>query len=538
MSDFPQTSPGDIEPRTLVTPGMFKVAERAIASEEIATNRKRLTTAYAIAMVLLPLFAVTDLARALVAPDEIELMAALGFRALATVVIGAVFLRLRTAKRLEEPELDLWVNFMAPFLVVVVALLSLCISGVDSPYTDAVNLVVTGYAFVPRRWTKVVLSAVLSVVAFPSTFLIAALFSERARMEVMEPRFAMDLAIETAILAATIVVLASAAHMLWALRREVFAARSIGRYRVKARLGRGGMGEVWAAFDETLQREVALKVLRVDSPDPVALARFEREVRATIELTHPNTVRVLDVGVTDDGLSYYAMELLEGETLATLMRRERILAPARAVHFALQAARALAEAHARGIIHRDVKPENLFVTRIGDESDHLKVLDFGIARLERSEAEGASALTRTGMVAGTPHYLAPEVIEGADANAAADVYALGVALYEMLTGRSPYGTAEGPSLLFAHVSTSPPPPSAHVRVPPELEEIVMRCLEKRPENRYPSGRELALALAGLEVSDEFRVAPRSRDEASQEITREPKGALTRVATPRAALRPD
>ncbi len=505
MSEFPPTSPGNIEPRALITPGMFKVAERAIANEETATNRKRLTTAYAIAMVLVPLFAVTDVVRALVAPDEIELMAALGLRGFSALVMAAVLFRLRTASHIEEPEFDLWVNFMAPFLVVVIALLSLCISGVDSPYTDAVNLAVTGYAFVPRRWTKVVVSGTLSVIAFPATFLIAALFSERARMEMAEPRFAMDLAIETGILAATVAVLASAAHMLWALRRQVFAARSIGRYRVKERLGRGGMGEVWAAFDETLQREVALKVLRVDSPDPVALARFEREVRATIELTHPNTVRVLDVGVTDDGLSYYAMELLEGETLAMLMRRERILSPARAVHFALQAARALAEAHARGIIHRDVKPENLFVARAGEELDHLKVLDFGIARLERSEAEGASALTKTGMVAGTPHYLAPEVIEGANASAAADVYALGVALYEMLTGRSPFGTAEGPSLLFAHVSTLPSPPSAHVRISSELEHIVMRCLEKRPEKRYSSGRELALALTELEMSVEFRV---------------------------------
>ncbi|UJR78947.1 serine/threonine-protein kinase [Sandaracinus amylolyticus] len=529
----PPTSPGTPDPSpvpTPITPGVLAVAQRAVSNEELATNHKRLVTAYGIATVLVPAFALTDFAREWAWPHHTALATALVIRSIAMGIIGGAWLRLRMARALSERELDFWVNALTPFLAVVIALLSLCISGVDSPYTDAVNLVATGYAFVPRRWTKVVGSAVTAVIAFPSTFLVAALFWDRARAELSEPAFAMDLVIETAIFAATVAVLAYAAHLLWALRREVFAARSIGRYRVQKRLGRGGMGEVWSAFDETLKRNVALKVLRLDHADAVALARFEREVRATIELTHPNTVRVLDVGVTDDGISYYAMELLEGEPLGALLRREKPLPPARAIHFALQAARALAEAHARGIVHRDVKPENLYVTRAGDEPDFLKVLDFGIARLDRAEH---TQLTQTGMVAGTPQYLAPEVIEGGDATPAADVYALGVVLYEMLAGTPPYGRVEGPALLIAHLTTEAAPPSAHAPVGSSIDRIVMRCLRKRPSERFASARELADALIELGLAETWRPSSAPPPQPTMLHDASPDGE-TQIASPKAA----
>src|SRR5690606_13053594 len=150
---------------------------------------------------------------------------------------------------------------------------------------------------------------------------------------------------------------------------------------------RGGMGEVWAAWHKGLGREVAVKMLRLEGgpqgleSDPVAVERFRREVRATSELSHPNPVRVFDYGATEDGILYYAMELLEGENLRSLVRREGPLPPARAVHLVSQAARALAEAHRKGIVHRDVKPENVFVVDAGGERDFVKVLDFGIAKV-------------------------------------------------------------------------------------------------------------------------------------------------------------
>jgi hypothetical protein len=488
---------------TPLTPGPLVDASSRVATEELATNRRRLVTAYSIATVLTPLFAVTDLVQAYVWPGSIELTIALVLRVLGTLTTGAALLRIRSRAVMSEREIDFWVNALPPVIIVMISLLALCIDGVGSTYTDAVNLAATAYAFVPRRYTRAVVSGAITVLALPATFLLAPLVWERAHAELSEPRFAIDLAIETAILMGTVVVLISAAHVLWALRREVFEARSIGRYRVERRIGRGGMGEVWSAYDGTLRRRVALKVMRLDADD-VALARFEREVHATTDLTHPNTVRVLDFGTTEDGLTYYAMELLEGETLARLMDREGALPAARALHFALQAARALAEAHARGIVHRDIKPENLFVTRAGDEGDFLKVLDFGIARRDR--ASGGESLTATGLVAGTPQYIAPEVIEGRDASAAADVYALGMVLYQLLTGRFPYDATDGPALFLAHLTHEPSPPSRYADVPEDVERVVMSCLAKRPEDRFEDARALLDALASCDLAGKWRPA--------------------------------
>jgi serine/threonine-protein kinase len=503
---------------TPLTPGPLVDASSRVATEELATNRRRLVTAYSIATVLTPLFAVTDLVQAYVWPGSIELTIALVLRVIGTLTTGAALLRIRSRAVMSEREIDFWVNALPPVIIVMIALLALCIDGVGSTYTDAVNLAATAYAFVPRRYTRAVVSGAITVLALPATFLLAPLVWERAHAELSEPRFAIDLAIETAILMGTVVVLISAAHVLWALRREVFEARSIGRYRVERRIGRGGMGEVWSAYDGTLRRRVALKVMRLDADD-VAIARFEREVHATTDLTHPNTVRVLDFGTTEDGLTYYAMELLEGETLARLMEREGALPSARALHFGLQAARALAEAHARGIVHRDIKPENLFVTRAGDEGDFLKVLDFGIARRDRAEGE---SLTATGLVAGTPQYIAPEVIEGREASAAADVYALGMVLYQLLTGRFPYEATDGPALFLAHLTHDPSPPSRYADVPEDLERVVMSCLAKRPEERFEDARALLDALTNCELAGKWR--PKRGLEKPVEVKERPEPA--------------
>jgi serine/threonine protein kinase len=260
------------------------------------------------------------------------------------------------------------------------------------------------------------------------------------------------------------------------------------------------MGEVWAAWDETLKREVALKLLRTDRQDAVAVARFELEVRATTQLTHPNTVRVFDFGATEDGVSYYAMELLEGEPLSALLQREGDLRPARAVWIGAQVARALAEAHARGIVHRDIKPENIFITRAGDEPDHAKVLDFGIARL----SSAAGGLTQDGIV-GTPQYLAPELLLGEKAGPAVDVYGLGVVLFQMLTGALPFAAEDGRALLLARLAIEP----RGVRdlapeVPEVLANVVRHALARQPDDRLPDGRALADALTATGLIDGYR----------------------------------
>ncbi|MCS6799664.1 MAG: protein kinase [Myxococcota bacterium] len=293
-------------------------------------------------------------------------------------------------------------------------------------------------------------------------------------------------------------------HVAWKLRREVFEARSIGKYQMRRLLGRGGMGEVWAALHPGLGREVALKILRPEGVDDVALERFRREVQALGELTHPNTVRVYDHGVTEDGLCYFAMELLEGEDLATLVSRTGPLPPERAVHLVLQAARALSEAHGRGIVHRDLKPENVFVTHAGLEGDFVKLLDFGIAKWQQHEP--GATLTQVGAIAGTPRYISPEAARGAPVTPASDVYSLGAVLYFALAARPPFDGQSVGALLVAHLHEEPVPPSRKLGrpLPQDLEEVVLRTLRKQPDERYPDGHALAEALAQCQCAGHWK----------------------------------
>ncbi len=253
---------------------------------------------------------------------------------------------------------------------------------------------------------------------------------------------------------------------------------------------------MWQAHDQALGRDVAVKILNPakEGLDQKAISRFEREVRATSELTHPNTVRVFDVGQSDDGLFYYAMELLDGEDLSQLIERTGPLDPTRAVHFIWQASRALAEAHARGLVHRDLKPANIFVTTLGGERDVIKVLDFGLVALG-DEADG-STLTDSGWAVGSAEYIPPEVVSGQKADARADVYALGTVLYRLLCGKTPFERPELRASLIAVVNEEPPPPSQKLgmSVPFAIERVVMHCLEKNPDHRYRDAHALAVAL--------------------------------------------
>ena len=284
-------------------------------------------------------------------------------------------------------------------------------------------------------------------------------------------------------------------HLTWTLRSQVFEARNLGRYRLRRLIATGGMGEVWLAYHPGLKRDVAVKILKPEEQErsQSALARFEREVRATSELTHPNTVRVFDYGTTDDGLWYYVMELLEGETVAEHVARLGPLPPARAVHIVGQVARALAEAHGRGIVHRDIKPENLFLTSMGGEHDFVKVIDFGIAKVESADGN----MTGTGWVMGTPAYMSPEVAMGAPADARSDVYGLGEVFYFMLCGKPPFRADNVAALIFAQVHQQVVSPSRILgrQLPADVEAVVMRSLEKDPGERFPTAAEFALALA-------------------------------------------
>jgi eukaryotic-like serine/threonine-protein kinase len=258
-----------------------------------------------------------------------------------------------------------------------------------------------------------------------------------------------------------------------------------GRYRLRALLAVGGMGAVWAAEDAVLGREVAVKVLgEALAGDRRAALRLRREARAAGRLAHPGIARVWDLG-EDAGRPYLVMELLHGESLAARLARAGPLEPAEAVRVVASAADALEIAHRAGIVHRDVKPGNVFVTSGGD----VKLLDFGIAR-----AANEAALTG-GDLLGTAAYLAPERVLGHDATPAADVYALGVLLYELLAGRPPFAGDTGTALAMAHVHARPAPlGTVAPRVPPALAAACERALAKDPAARPPSAAALAALL--------------------------------------------
>jgi hypothetical protein len=279
----------------------------------------------------------------------------------------------------------------------------------------------------------------------------------------------------------------------------------LGPYEILAPLGAGGMGEVYRARDARLGRDVAIKVLPpAFASDSERLERFEQEARAAAALNHPNLLAVYDLG-RHDGAPFIVSELLEGETL-----RERIAAgplPVRkAVDYAVQVAHGLAAAHDKGIVHRDLKPENLFVTSDG----RVKILDFGLAKLTQAEPAmgGLTALPTTppntlpGVVLGTIGYMAPEQVRGVAADHRADIFAFGTILYEMLAGRRAFTGETTMDAMTAILKEDPPDlPAAERHIPPALERVVTRCLEKSPAARFQSTRDLAFALEGLSASE-------------------------------------
>lgn len=269
---------------------------------------------------------------------------------------------------------------------------------------------------------------------------------------------------------------------------------ALGGYQLKRRLGAGGMGEVWEAQHPALKVSVAVKLLRIQSR--VARGRFEVEARATARLSHPNTVRIFDYGIVGDGLAYYVMEYVPGTSLKQLVEQEGPLPPARAIRMARQIASALHEAHELGLVHRDVKPDNVLLQGSDYDPDFVKVIDFGLVYRGKGREEG-ERFTRPGTVVGTPSYLAPEASAGGNASPAADVYSLGCLLYFLLTGAPPFVGETVPDVLAAHVKDPVVPPSQVVSgISPEVDAIVLACLEKDPKNRPRTGPDLLAALDG------------------------------------------
>jgi tRNA A-37 threonylcarbamoyl transferase component Bud32 len=289
------------------------------------------------------------------------------------------------------------------------------------------------------------------------------------------------------------VLLATAtSHVQYVLRARVARAAQLDRYLLEGRIGAGAMGEVYRARHALIQRPAAVKVLRPELMGEEGLARFEQEVRLTCRLSHPNTVSVFDFGRTVDGRFYYAMEYLDGADLESIVEATGPFPPSRVIHVLQQAAASLAEAHAAGLVHRDVKPANVMLCRRAGEADVVKVTDFGLAREVRTGAAGPEAL------AGTPLTMAPEVIRGRPAGPASDLYALGVVGCWLLTGMPVFDATSVADHLRSHLVEPPVPPSRRREgVPADLDACLLRCLAKDPDERPAGAAALRRDLASL-----------------------------------------
>ena len=278
--------------------------------------------------------------------------------------------------------------------------------------------------------------------------------------------------------------------------------QTLGHYRIVEIIGAGGMGVVYRAHDERLDRDVAIKVLPEEvAGDQDRLHRFEREAKAVAKLDHPNILAIHDFG-SEVGVAYAVMELLEGESLRGFISKGGITA-GKAVEYAGAIADGLAAAHDKGIVHRDLKPENVFLTKDG----RIKILDFGLAKLKLPETDLATETptatldTAPGGLIGTIPYMAPEQLQGQPADHRSDIFALGVVLYEMLTGHRPFGGSTSVETAAAILKEDPEPMSSVAPgVPPTLARVVSKCLEKRPEDRFSSAHDLALTLGAIDTA--------------------------------------
>ena len=355
---------------------------------------------------------------------------------------------------------------------------------------------------VPSRPRHALTALILSASSVPITM---GLLSRSGQAPVLEP---MVFIVTFVLPYGLCVALAyAAARVIYGLGKDIRRAQEMGSYRLVSRIGRGGMGEVWRAEHRLLARPAAIKLIRQDAlgAEPAVvqttLARFEREAQVTATLQSPHTVALYDFGVSDEGVFYYVMELLDGIDLESMVKRFGELPAERVVYILRQMSLSLAEAHRHELIHRDIKPANIYLCRRAFQHDFVKVLDFGLVkRVAATDDEALIAVTGTNVIAGTPAYIAPEVaLSRKEIDGRVDIYALGCVAYFLLTGQRVFHADNNVAMILAHVNAIPDPPSARsgLPIPRKLDDLVLSCLAKEPSDRPATAEDLIRLLDEL-----------------------------------------
>jgi len=493
MQDKTTISPVAENPRRIGSGRKIVRLDEGLSAQDHAehvANVARMRRIGAVGAIVMVLFAPADLALAWLRPE--------GFLPLLAIRFAAALIWAVAWARLHYGKIpSIWLFSLIDLAVFGAASLamSLCATfsgGLESIYIQGVYVALICRGLVlPAPWRVGAPRMCFIGGIFPLTMFAAAVVSPTIRSQFWDPHTLVEFVVGVATLGAATFLLVVGGDVICSVRRETYEQKQLGGYQLLEKLGSGGMGEVWRAHYAPLRRDVALKILRWGFDDDGAVERFEREVEALAALRHPNTVRIYDFGVSEDGMYYFAMEFVPGVTLASVLRGGA-LEVGRAVRIAHQVARALGEAHCAGILHRDIKPSNILVSNIGDERDLVKLIDFGVAKNIFLESDQ----TMSGSVLGTPAYMSPEQARGEAALPASDVYSLGVVLWMMLSGRRLFDTEGSEQAMLAHMNQKPRLLSEVVAeaLPPGLESLVALALEKNPNRRPVNGDAFASAL--------------------------------------------
>lgn len=472
----------------------------------------------ALAVVGWTLFIVTDVFAARLHDASLAYLVALRLTGTGS---GLVMYLLSGSERLPGWAVTLFETATPIIAALLVSLGAIPCGGALSPLALGVTMIAVTRGVLPSPWQRTLPSSMGAALMFPLVMIGASRFVPFVHEQLESPLMLWTFLQACVFLMFAGVVAAGGSHLLWSAKEQIYQARRLGQYRLVARIGAGGMGEVWMARQMPLNRRVALKILKESTlKDPAALRRFKREAEAASSLQHAHTIRVFDFGASDDGVFFIAMELLDGMDLEAIVDRSGPMPPARVIHLARQICDSLAEAHKRGIIHCDLKPANLFVTRVAEDYDFAKVLDFGLARLNASDSHATVDSMR-----GTPAFMPPEVVKGETPTPASDIYSMGAVLYWMVTG-SPVFRGNFHEAVVAHVERAPEPPSERLGgpVPRDLELVILKCLAKKGPDRYASAKELGEALARCEAAGRWDVA------AARSSWQELRPSVTRMET--------